>query len=238
MNVWGGKLLLTDLPDGILTAVREFIQHPVKKLKMMIPAAIRSHQMIVPIAATTYRSLALDVLTTNHGNVLCPHHQEMDKRDSGQDAKHLVNGVPLPHLVAETKKEAKTKEFQQRLNMGFLHCGCPMNAALWDFYFWKSLTLTQTSIDGEAVTEHVLRWTPRERAFMLKIFEEYTFLTIDDLYTHNMSPKRHKQTMLMLQVLCITARLNELREKLGMGKLKLVDCADSESEADVDLSLD
>ena len=238
MNVCGGELLLTDLPDSILTAVREYIQHPVKMLKTTIRAAIRSHQTIAPIAATTNRGLALDVLTTNRGNVLCPHHQEMDKRDSGQDAKHPVNGVPLPRLVAETKKEAKTEEFQQRLNMGFLHCGCPMNAALWDFYFWKSLTLTQNSIDGEAVTEHVPRWTPRERAFILKIFEEYTFLTVDDLYTQNMSPERHKQTMLTSQVLRIMARLNELREKLGMGKLKLVDRADSESEEDVDSSLD
>ena len=139
----------------------------------------------------TYRCIALDVLTTNRGNVLCPYHQEMDKKKAPQDSKFMITGVPLPRMAAETKKEAKTSEFRECLDSGFLHCGCQTDAALWDFYFWKTLMVTE-KIDGKDVTERVPRWTPRDRAFILKMFQEYTFLNIDDLYSRSMSPEWHE----------------------------------------------
>ena len=205
---------LTYRPDKILAEVNEFIGKPfLSKLSVATRSAIRTHQALAPTAATTFRSLALDVLTTNRGNVLCPYHQEMDKRGAA-DAKYLVNGVPQPRMIADKKKAAKSAEHKKRLEDGFLHCGCPMDAALWDFFFWKSLTLTATINDKE-VTEPVSRWTPRDRAFFLKIFEQYTFLKVDDLYTRNKSPEEYELRRVLTQLHRVLDRVNELREKRG-----------------------
>ena len=222
-----------DLLDEISKAVRENIQHPHRTLKTTVWTKIRSNQTIAPEAATTYQCIVLDVLITNRGNVLCPYHQEMDKKKAPQDSKFMITGVLLPRMAAETKKEAKTSEFRERLDSGFLHCGCQTDAALWDFYFWKTLTVTE-KIDGKDVTEHVPRWTPRDRAFILKMFQEYTFLNIDDLYSRNMSPEWHREVMLTTQVERMLASINELREKRGMGAqvLQLVDEADK-SDAEI-----
>jgi hypothetical protein len=219
-------------PDKILSEVNDFIRSPhISKLSIGTRSAIRAHQALAPSAATTFRGLALDVLTTNRGNVLCPYHQEMDKRGV-TDSKYLVNGVPQPRMVADKKKTAKSTEHRKRLEDGFLHCGCPMDAALWDFYFWKSLTLTATINDAE-VTEHVPRWTPRDRAFFLKIFEQYTFLKVDDLYTRNRSPEDHELRMVLTQLHRVLERVNELREKRGEGQ-KYVIVLDDEDVEDED----
>ena len=208
--------LLADIMKGVNMFIRspgDTELHPVTR------AAIRTHQSIAPTAATTFRSLALDILTTNRDNILCPYHQEMDKRhqvwDGAPDAKYKINGVPMPRLVADTKKEARTKPSMERLKQGFLHCGCPTDAALWDFYFWKSLTLS-AMVNGEEVTESVPRWTPRERAFILEIFRKYTFLTIDDLYSGNRAPDLHEEMMLVEQTKRILNRVNKLRLKRGL----------------------
>ena len=221
------------LPDEISKAVKENILHPHRTLKTTVRTKIRSNQTIAPEAATTYRCIALDVLTTNRGNVLCPYHQEMDKKKAPQDSKYMITGVPLPRMAAETKKEAKTAEFRERLDSGFLHCGCETDAALWDFYFWKTLKMTE-EINGKDVTEHVPRWTPRDRAFILKLFQEYTFLTVDDLYSRGKNPEWHRETMLTAQVERMLASINELREKRGVGTqvLQLADKAESNSDDD------
>ena len=218
------------LPDKISLEVADRIRMPQRMLKSTTRAAIRSHQAVAPAAATTSRPLALEVLTTNRGNIMCPYHQEMDKRGPAQDSKYKVTGVPLPRMVAEKKKEARlSEEFRKRINDGFLHCGCPADAALWDFYFWKSLTLT-ASIDGEDVTEPMPHWTPRDRAFMLKIFEEYSLLTVDDLYSRGLSPEDHKEFRLTSQLRRILACVNEMRVKRGSETMVLVEG----SESDVD----
>ncbi|KAF8332477.1 hypothetical protein F5887DRAFT_1080869 [Amanita rubescens] len=200
--------------NKILSEVNEFIQRPLSsRLSIPTRSAIRTHQALAPTAATTSRSLALNVLTTNRRNVLCPYHQEVDKKGI-TDSKYLVNGVPLPRMIAETKKDANSPEHRKRLEDRFLHCGCPMDAVLWDFFFWKSLTLTATINDKE-VTEPVSRWTPRDRAFILKIFEEYTFLNVNDLYTGNRSPEEHKERLALIQAQRALDLVNQYREKRG-----------------------
>ncbi|KAF8326293.1 hypothetical protein F5887DRAFT_925395 [Amanita rubescens] len=116
--------------DKILSEVNEVLQRPLSsRLSIATRSAIRTHQTLAPTAATTSRSLALDILTTNRGNILCPYHQEVDKRGT-TDSKYLVNGVPWPRMIADTKKAAESAEHKQRLKEGGLHCGCPMDAAL------------------------------------------------------------------------------------------------------------
>ncbi|KAF8329673.1 hypothetical protein F5887DRAFT_1082293 [Amanita rubescens] len=216
--------------DKILSEVNEVLQRPLSsRLSIATRSAIRTHQTLAPTAATTSRSLALDILTTNRGNILCPYHQEVDKRGT-TDSKYLVNGVPWPRMIADTKKAAESAEHKQRLKEGGLHCGCPMDAALWDFFFWKSLTLTATINDKE-VTEPVSRWTPRDRDFILKIFEQYTFLKMNDLYTGNRSPEEQEERMALIQAQRALDRVNQYREKRAERKYVIVQDDDSESES-------
>ena len=219
-----------------MAEVNSFLQRPyTSRLSVLTRAAIRTHQALAPSAATTYRTLALDVMKTNRGNVLCPYHQEMDKRRT-TDSKYTLNGVPLPRMVVGKKKTAEYDEaHRERLAQGYLHCGCKTDAALWDFFFWKSLALTE-EIDGDIVTEHVPRWTPRERAFFLEIFERYTFLSIDDLYSKDRSPEEHEEWMLIEQLNRILERVNELRKEAGARKKYAFTVVDDESNGDGDAS--
>ena len=196
------------------------------KLSASVRTAIRTNQAMVPAAATTTRSLALDILSSTRVNKQCAYHTDSDKHgriyDKAPGGKYIWNGVPKTRLVARKVAEGKENPiYQQRLDEGYLHCGCKTDHALLDFYFWKTLTLTGT-VNGREVIERVPRWTPRERAFILKIFERYTFLTIDDLYTKNLSPELHEETLLQTQLERILERYNELRIDRGLKKMALV----------------
>lgn len=89
------------------------------------------------------------------------------------------------------------------------------------------MTLTGT-IDGQEVTEPVPRWSPRECAFMVKIFERYTFLTVDDLYTKELSPELHEEKLLQTQLERILERYNELREARDLKRKALVEVDESD----------
>ncbi|KAG6804817.1 hypothetical protein H0H92_002208, partial [Tricholoma furcatifolium] len=52
----------------------------------------------MPIAATKTRKLALDILTSNRGNVMCIYHHVIEKTGYLIDGEgdYRLNGVPLP----------------------------------------------------------------------------------------------------------------------------------------------
>ena len=216
-----------------MAQVEEVLCRPFSaKLRPSIRAAIRIHQSLASPAVTTTRSLALDVLSTTQVNRLCTYHTDVDKHgliyDGSPDAKFMLNGVPKTRLVPHTVAEGKDNPiYRERVNDGYMHCGCKTDHALLDFYFWKSLTLTGT-IDGQEVTEPVPRWSPRERAFVVKIFEQYTFLTIDDLYTKELSPELHEEKLLQTQLERILERYNELREARDLKRKALVEVDESD----------
>ncbi|KAF8340237.1 hypothetical protein F5887DRAFT_919496 [Amanita rubescens] len=221
----------THYPEKILSDVNDFIRRPyTSRLKVATRSAIRTHQSLAPAAATSFKTLAMEILKTNRGNVLCPYHQEMDKRGVTDT---LNVGVPRSRMVVGKKRHANSDEHRNRLNKGFLHCGCPISAGLWDFYFWKSLKLTVDVEDDNGVTERITecvpRWTPRDRAFFYRIWKKYTFLKVDDLYTKEMSPDQHEEKMLTDQADRILKRVNKLREKRGAKGMRL-HLEDSEDE--------
>ncbi|KAF8331199.1 hypothetical protein F5887DRAFT_922790 [Amanita rubescens] len=201
---------------------------------------IRENQSLVPEAATRSRGLALECLTTQNFNVFCPYHHTIDKagtKTDGKDGqKYVLNGVPLPRETVhpDAIKALKTKksalytskgEFRSpRLRDGYLNCGCEIDEALMDFYFWKTWTLTGV-VNGEKVTESMRdqRFPPRLRAFLVKHFQDWTCLTIDDLYTgsYYRTPEHHQGAMYFKQLERILAKYNDLQEKLGGPKLSL-----------------
>ncbi|KAF8659074.1 hypothetical protein AX14_007660 [Amanita brunnescens Koide BX004] len=222
-----------------MAKVAEILRRPFStKLRPSVRAAIRTHQSLASPAATTTRSLALDVLSTTQVNRLCAYHTDVDKHgliyDGSPDAKFMLNGVPKTRLVPPTVAEGKDNPiYRERVNEGYMHCGCKTDHALLDFYFWKSLTLTGT-INGQDVTEPVPRWSPRERAFVVKIFEQYTFLTVDDLYTKGLSPELHEEKLLQTQLERILERYNELRETRDpdLKRMALVEVDESDEVED------
>ena len=216
---------------------------------------IRENQAVTPEAATTSRELALECFTTLPMNVICPYHQKSDKSgktvDGGDGLKFVLNGVPRPRktvppaIAQKLKKKAsalykRSGQFRDpRLREGFLHCGCPIDEVLMDFYFWKTWSISGVA-DGKEVTESLgeQRLTPRTRAFVVKAFEEATCLTIDDLYSGKLPPWRHQEKMYHTQLERILAKYNKLQEEIPGGiKLRLEkDDASGDSEDDGDLA--
>ena len=201
---------------------------------------VRENQSIGREAATKSRELALECLTTQNFNIFCRYHHEIDKKgkkiDGKEGEKFVLNGVPLPRKTVhpEAAKALKKKksalytrkgEFRNpRLCDGYLNCGCQVDNALLDFFFWKTWTLTGT-VNGEEVTESMgeQHIPPRLRAFVVKAFKEWTGLTVDDLYTGIHTPKYHQEHVYYKQLTVLLEKYNALQEKLGGSKLRIED---------------
>lgn len=204
---------------------------------------IRENQSLAPEAATTSRELAMECLMTSQMNMFCPYHHAIDKAgktvDGKEGQKYVLNGVPKPRRLIRgpSIKKMKNKESvlfksngqlrNPRVRDGILNCGCRVNDALTEFYFWKTWSLSG-NVNGEDVTESMgdQRMTPRIRAFVVKAFEEATCLTIDDLYTGKLAPIRHQERMYLKQLERILAKFNALQAKLGGSTLRLEDVGD------------
>jgi hypothetical protein len=64
-----------------------------------------------------------------------------------------------------------------------MHCGCNVDVALLDFFWWKTWVLHSTRLDlpvSKGLGDKYI--PPRVRAFFAQAFIEATGLTIDDLY--------------------------------------------------------
>jgi hypothetical protein len=70
---------------------------------------------------------------------------------------------------------------------GFLHCGCDEQAALWEFFWFKTWTVTSTNPKIKGFNRmgrdanDVL--TARQRAFFSQAYSAGTLLKIDDIYS-------------------------------------------------------
>ena len=198
---------------------------------------IHENQTVAPEAATTSCALVLERFTTLPMNVLCPYHQKSDKSrkivDGKDGLKFILNGVPQPRktIPPATAKKLKKKalalykqssQFRDPcLCEGFLHCGCPIDEVLMDFYFWKTWNISGV-VDGKEVTESMAeQWlTPRMWAFVVKTFQEATCLTIDDLYSGKLPQWRHQEKIYHTQLERILAKYNTLQETME-GSIKL-----------------
>jgi hypothetical protein len=158
--------------------------------KLRIPdticRAIKDHQSFLPRAATTSRELALACLKTNRRNTFCVFHHTHDKKgqiyDGSTKAKHLVTGVPVGRIA---KKKRHDKEEARE---GFLSCGCTIDAALFDFYLWKTWTATNDKGETEGLGSQC--FDPRTRWFLVKnAYGDDAALTVDDFYSNDTSTR-------------------------------------------------
>ncbi|KAF8136016.1 hypothetical protein K438DRAFT_1786638 [Mycena galopus ATCC 62051] len=160
-------------------AVDNFLKDPKRKANKVPPRLRRLMRMVaevVPRCATASKELALHILTTQQGKIHCRFH-DLKRGTKGAkefDVPGLIVGVPYRKDLVPTEK-------------GFLHCGCDEKAALWEFFWFKTWTITSANpkIQGfermRADASDVL--SARQRAFFSQAFSAGTFLEIDDMYS-------------------------------------------------------
>ncbi|KAG6805619.1 hypothetical protein H0H92_014718 [Tricholoma furcatifolium] len=167
----------------------------------------------MPIASSKTRKLALHILTSNRGNIMCLYHHVIEKTGYIIDGEgdYRLNGVPRPrnvnHVISDGVKRLK----------GYLYCGCSEDVALLDFYFWKTWSISGKLPNGSHVTE-TLRdqmLEPRIRAFIVDQFQNWTGLTIEDIYQGNKGREEHKLDVYHIQVEHILRRMNKLAARVA-----------------------
>lgn len=166
------------------------------------------HQDLLPEAATSSRRVALEVLKTNRGNLVCGYHQiAKGKVTVDGEGRYKVNGQPFGRQVRQKKSQPEVPR-----EPGHLHCGCNEDDVLLDFYFWKTWTCSAT-VKGEVVTEGMMdqRLSPRLRAFVTKAFREATGLTVDDLYQGKKTAFAQEKKEMAIQLKFLLEKFNNLR---------------------------
>lgn len=164
-------------------AVDKFLNHP-KRKSNRIPSQLRRLMRmvaeVVPRCATTSKELALHILTTQRGKMSCRFHDIKRGTKGAKEVDRLgcIVGVAYTKFTGSAEPTA-----------GFLHCGCDENAALWEFFWFKTWTIASQnpnikSFEGmRPEANDVLN--ARQRAFFSQAYVVGTLLHIDDIYSAN-----------------------------------------------------
>lgn len=214
--------LLTRPPAEGEMAVNEFLRilavgkkHP--RLPVQIRNLIRNVQVFVPRGATTNRELALDcfALTSNHR--MCQFHQARSKRqgvidgenDGTEIGEFQVMGVPYRRNIGMKEESEDPSPAAPNPPEGFMTCGCSEEAVLFEFFFWKTWTITSPSTGvTEGWSDQVL--DPRTRLFVVTAFKAATKLSLDDLYKNGLTDRAYKRALLTMQIERFTRELHEM----------------------------
>ena len=122
---------------------------------------------------------------TIQSNLVCRYHIRHQKRkEFDASSTNLVEGVAYRPKYGSKANPVKPEE-------GYMNCGCLIDDVLYDFFFWKtwSISSTRPNLAGrtETMKSDVLK--PRVRSFIIKIFKEITLLTTHDLYGNYKVPR-------------------------------------------------
>jgi hypothetical protein len=191
----------------------EFLRNPKeRKVEFKLRRLIREVQEFCPKAATTTRELALHCLETNRGNLICPYHGERGKDGKTNDesvteaSPHLVTGTPY---IRSVKGRGGGENAHHD---GHLHCGCPEDAVLLDFFLWKE---TEISSPVHDFTEgwKDQRLDPRARLLVATAWEQWTGLTVYDMYRGKSNYFDAEVARLKYQVGSLQEALTEAEQK-------------------------
>jgi hypothetical protein len=210
----------------VLTYPKRSIEEGRKAIKLFlkdgtpIPDSIRRDirmcDELLPEAATTTRKLALHILTSNRDNLQCLYH-------SGGGKEYRLEGEEegRPHQVTSifaqaVKNEEKGDGVQPE--PGLMHCGCDIETALWDFFFFKTWTVStrdKTHCEGMM---NVTRFKPRDREFVVQGYTLATGLHIDDIYTTHLADwydaSNHRR-LLLVQIAKLIKQCRKATEIAG-----------------------
>ncbi|KAG6827244.1 hypothetical protein H0H92_012654 [Tricholoma furcatifolium] len=187
-------------------AIRRWLRDPKHStLDHRLRRLIREHQPFLPEMASHSRELALLILTTNRGNVICPYHHRWDKAGAVVDGKgkYKINGVPYSRHVSKTKRQrVKRPE-------GHLHCGCEEDAVLMDFYFWKTWEITSANGSRvEGLGDDMFK--PRTRAFVTSQVTDLTGLVAEDFFRRGLPRREFEKKRVLVQLEYLVDYLNDV----------------------------
>jgi hypothetical protein len=111
--------------------MEDFLRNPSKyPLDHHLCHMIRNNQSFLPEAVTTSCELALQVLETNHGNLICGYHQKAKGAVLVDgEGKYMLNRQPYPWNFRKSSAHPPVKRPD-----GHFHCGCNEDVALMDFF--------------------------------------------------------------------------------------------------------
>lgn len=161
--------------------------------------------MFLPEAAYTSRTLAEHIHLNMQGKSKCRYHKKTKNYnwyDGRIGAPHLVYGSPYQYVPGKDETPAR----------GCMHCRCPIDEVLFDFYFWKTWTATSKHDNyfgrDEGMGDGYL--VPHNRTFVVQAFMKQTFLKIDDIYSSDHGRVTHRRRIMALQAQRLVERLNFL----------------------------
>ncbi|KIK53449.1 hypothetical protein GYMLUDRAFT_250401 [Collybiopsis luxurians FD-317 M1] len=157
-------------------------------VKNFIPASVRNKARTVseycPKLGTTCAKMSLEVLTSEIGTTRCLNHSFsrdwMQNDQIGSTRGFKATGIP--HNAVSAKKKPED---------GFLHCGCRIDTALMEFYFFKTgkITSEKRQEDGSPMEDPIVkswcgtRMSPRQRVLVFKQMAEETAWSLDCVWT-------------------------------------------------------
>ncbi|KAG6809445.1 hypothetical protein H0H92_000225 [Tricholoma furcatifolium] len=187
-------------------AIRRWLRNPKHStLDHRLRRLIREHQSFLPEMASQSRELALIILTTNCGNIICPYHHRWDKAGTVVDGKgkYKINGVPYSRHVSKTKRQRVQRP------EGHLHCGCEEDAVLMDFYFWKTWEIkSATGSHVEGLGDDMFK--PRTRAFVTSQVTDLTGLVAEDFFKKGLSRREFEKKRVLIQLEYLMDYLNDI----------------------------
>lgn len=158
--------------------------------RQAIPARSRNlihkEAAVFPSAMLHSRRAARHILSTDARNLICQYHRDFDKKGDtwdggGESARkyRFVTGTPRMRQVAKTNSEPV-----KACEPGFLNCGCPEDAVLLEAALRK-ITRVRSDQSGTQETWQGKVLAPRDRLFLATIFNDWTGLTVEDLFQSN-----------------------------------------------------
>ncbi|KIK54143.1 hypothetical protein GYMLUDRAFT_63316 [Collybiopsis luxurians FD-317 M1] len=138
-------------------------------LPKSVKARAREVSEYCPQLATTCQRLSLEVLTSDHGTTRCLAHtftrNKKQHNQVGSVKGYKATGIPRRPVLAKEKPEP-----------GFLHCGCSIDTALMEFYFYKTgkILCEKMGPAGEPKQDQIeeswcgMRLLPRQRVLVFR----------------------------------------------------------------------
>jgi hypothetical protein len=133
----------------------------------------------------------------------------MAKTTAKKIGEFQVMGVPYRKNIGVKDELDDSSPAAPNPPAGFMNCGCSEEAVLFEFFFWKTWTITSPSTGvTEGWSDQVL--DPRARLFVVTAFKAATKLSLDDLYKKGLTDRAYKRALLTIQIERLTRELNEM----------------------------
>ncbi|EGO02911.1 hypothetical protein SERLA73DRAFT_150496 [Serpula lacrymans var. lacrymans S7.3] len=158
--------------------IHNFLKNPANGIPHVTRVYIQENADHLPEAGLVSAKLGLHCLTTNRNNTFCLYHKGTDKVGSkaGESSKkYKITGTPEACHANQKKGDGV------QAPPGHLNCGCPIDAALFDFFIWKFMRATDKDSNHQEsmIDEHI---HPHLQYFLYDTLRSFG-ITMDHLYS-------------------------------------------------------